>query len=144
MMRIEKISKLVSAMAFSRLDFNAALRGEFKGAFGEFMCRQIAIAVGRPDNWSEEVERILLNVKTLMNSEQTKTTFSKREKVLQESMLEAITHTQVTYAKNKVAKYYPKLLKKIDSLNFDAKEEFAKMLQEFLPEYANLLEGNSK
>jgi len=139
MTRIEKISKLLKAMAFSRQDFNVALRGEFKGAFGEFMCRQVALKVGQPDNWSEEVSRILSIVKNLMSPEKTKTTFSKREIVLKEAMKEAISHTQVTYARNKVTGYYPKLVKKIGALKFDAQEEFGKMLEEFLPEYRNLL-----
>ena len=71
-----------------------------------------------------------------MNPKIIQTTFSKRAEVLNYAMWEAISHAQVTYAKDKVTKFYPKLRMKIYSLNFDATEQFSKMIEEFLPEYA--------
>ncbi len=142
MSRIEKISKLLKAMAFSRQVFNDKLRHILTGAFGEFMKRQIALAINEPDranDWTVETRTLLSKVKHLMG-DSVKVTFKKKEKVLLISFKEAVSYLEVVQAKNTLQGYLPKKIWEIHNLKFDEHEEFGKMIQEFLPEYAALLE----
>lgn len=109
-------------------------------AFSEFMCRQVSIKIGKPDYWTKDVTWILNKIPVCMNPKEIKTTFKDREKTLSEALCEASkSQDRVLYAKNEVANYYPKLIKKIGKLNFTADVEFRKMTKEFLPQYEEFL-----
>lgn len=139
---IKKISKLLNAMSFSRQDFNNKLRNILTGAFGEFMKRQVALAISEPDqahDWTVEVETLLRKVKHLMSND-VKVTFKNKNKVLLIAIQEAESPLEVTQAKNTLLGYIPTKMHQIHKLKFDSKEEFGKMIQEFLPEYLSIFE----
>jgi hypothetical protein len=99
-------------MSFSRNDFIVTIRDRcLIEAFGVFMYRQISFAQNKPDYWSNEVDRLLSVIPTMMDQNEIKTTFKDRTKALTEALLEATaSQHKVLYAKNKVAEYYPKLI----------------------------------
>ena len=139
-MTIRKL-KILLAMAYDRQAFISKVRDRFLlGAYGEFMCRQIALAVGKPDSWSKEVGSLSAQVHLMMDPE-TKVTVKRRDDLLKEAMLEAMREapSYVVSSRTKVADYYPKMMPKIKRLEFDAGAEFVKMVDEFLPEYSELL-----
>ncbi len=64
------IKDLETAMAYNRRQFVQTLRDDFlKGAFGEFMCRQLSLAIKKPDHWSHEVNNLLRQADDLMKQE---------------------------------------------------------------------------
>lgn len=134
--------KISSSMAFTRQQFIQTLRDDFlKGAFGEFMCRQVALAVGKQDHWSNEVRLLLEQGRSLMDAS-TKAHFKDREGAAKEAVsdLRRILRSKVTYAKTKVANYYPKLMPQIQRIDFDPEFQFRAMLKEFLPEFERFLD----
>lgn len=145
MPKIEKISKIMLGMAMPRQKFNDRLRGFLIGAFGEFMKRQVALAIqdpGRAGDWSIETRNLLRKVKCLM-SDEVKVTFKDKEKVLGIAFSEAESPLEVTQAKNTLSDYVPEKWEQILKMKFDSKEEFKKMIEEFLPEYSALLKQES-
>lgn len=132
----------LTEMAFARDAWIERARDDFmKGALMEFTCYKIAQEFGFPDNWSDEVNRLLAKVHELMDTSKTKTTAGfDREKALAEAMEEASSNQgQIVAAKNKMAGYYPNDWKKIKALRWNSEEVFAEMVEEFLPKYAHLL-----
>lgn len=130
------------AMAYRRNQFVQNLRDDFlKGAFGEFMCRQVALAVGKPDNWSKEVQRLLSHAIVMMDKKTPIKGFKDRDLAAQEAVtdLKVILQTKVTFAKSKVSGYYPKLMPRIMHLDFDNEEQYKLMLEEFLPTFVKYL-----
>lgn len=143
--KIESCMKRISS-AISRQSYIQTLRDDYlKGAFGEFMCRQIALQIGEPDHWSNEVSRLLGHVLSHSDPEKTKVKGCKdrdaanREAV--QDLIPGLLQTKVTFAKSKVAGYYPKKLKKAYRLNFDNEEQFRLMLEEFLPSFLKYLKS---
>jgi len=144
MNRIEKISKILTSMAFSRQTFTEKLRNFLTGAFGEFMKRQVALAISEPsraNDWTIETKTLLSKVQYYM-SEDVKVTFKDKSKVLSVAFREAESPLEVVQAKNKLSDYLPKKIHQIHKLKFDSKEEFKKMIEEFLPDYLKLLENS--
>lgn len=140
-MAIKKLKVL--AMAFSRQSFIQTLRDDFlKGAFGEFMCRQIAVAVGKPDHWSNEVRGLLAQAESMMDPETPISGFKDRDTAALAACndLRRILRTKVTFARSKVSGYYPKLMPKIQRLKFDPDEQFELMLKEFLPSFLKYIQ----
>jgi len=140
---IDKFLDLLAEFAYSRQKFIDDVRTALKGAIGEYLCRQIALSVGKPDSWTGEIEDILNQIPKLMNTQITSTTFKNRSKALGEAMTEASLNsaTKLVYAKNKVTGYYPECMHEIRDLKISASHEFEKMIREFLPQYAYLLNG---
>ena len=131
----------VRAMSYTRQDFISKVRDRYLlGAFGEFMCREIALAVGKPDSWTDEVNDLMKQVHSMMDPE-TKVTVRRRDDLLMQAITEALREAPgyVVSSKNKVAKYYPELMPHVKNLKFNAVEEFANMIDEFLPEYIHLI-----
>jgi hypothetical protein len=131
----------IKAMSYTRQDFISKVRDRYLlGAYGEFMCRQIAKAVNKPDSWTDEVHDLIKQIHSMMDPE-TKVTVRRRGDLLTEALREAMREAPgyIVSSKNKVAKYYPELMPNIKKLKFNAYEEFVKMIDEFLPEYRNLL-----
>jgi len=129
-------------MSYSRDAFIRLLKDDCLAmAFGTFMCRQVSLKIGKPDYWSSDIGKVLNMIPVHMDQREIKITFKDRTKALIEVLSGAIMsfHDKVLYAKNKVAGYYPELIKKIDKLDFDAEVEFRKMIKEFLPQYEKLL-----
>lgn len=127
-------------MESSRQEFIEYTRAALRGAFGEYLCREIALQVEKPDNWTDEVISLLRDVRDMMNPEKTKVTFKNRDKALKEAIQEAFSsRVKITYAKNKVSNYYPELTKTIHSLQFDVESEMKAMINEFLPEFSHLI-----
>ena len=126
-------------MARDRNNFCNTTRSRLVGAFGEYMCREIALAIGEPDSWSNEVRRLTKQVTVLMDVSEV-VTFKDKDKAFREALKEAASSQEkITYAKNKVEKYYPKKRKAILHLEYDVEQEFPKMMNEFLPQFAHLL-----
>ena len=136
------IRKLELAMAYTRQSFIAKLRDDWlEGAFGEFMCRQVALRIGKPaENWTLESRRILQKVRVYLGPE-VRVTVKDKTACLVEDMREARlgAYSRVAKAKNKVIDYYPELMSTIKPMDFDENEEFKRMVEEFIPEYATLL-----
>jgi hypothetical protein len=136
------LESVLNEMAYSRQRFLRRIGDDLlEGAFQEYMCREIALSVGKPDSWSEEVGRILRQIPRYMDPSIVVTTFKDREKALKESFREvSLAQDKVTSAKNKVIGYYPEIFKEILKLKFDSEEEFKKMIIEYLPKYYHLLD----
>lgn len=132
------------AMAFNRDRFIQDLRDDhLKGAFGEFMCRQIALSVNEPDNWSNEVRKLLSHADEMRDPSKTKIKgFTDRDLACCEAVsdMRVLLQSKVTFARSKVAGYYPKKLKKIYQLKFDNEQQFKLMLEEFLPSFIKYLD----
>lgn len=95
-------------MSINRQRFIDKVRENLIGAFGEYMCRQVALSVKKPDNWSDEVSLLLLSIPKYMNRTLIKTTFKDRDKAMKEAIYEAsLMSSKITYAKNKIISYYP-------------------------------------
>lgn len=138
-MVIKKLSE--TAMAFPRQVFVARLRDRaLLGAFGEFMCRQVSLAVKKPDHWTLEVKQLLQQVTDLMDPI-VKVKVKRKEDALREALADCLPllASSVVGAKTKVSNYYPTMMPKIKALDFEARAQFKLMLEEFLPEYLYLL-----
>ena len=134
---------IVRAMSYSKAKFIDAIRGDLTGAFGEFMCRRIALEIGKPDDWSKEIANLAKLVPAMM-APTTKVAVKRKDDCLREALSEAYVDSprKVVFAKNKVSGkgYYPSLARKIQRLDFDAHKEFVSFVEEFLPEYKHLLQ----
>jgi hypothetical protein len=138
-----KMKKLeVISMAYDHQGYIQTLRDDFlKGAFGEFMCRQISLAIGERDHWSNEVRTLLAQAGSMLDPETKIKGFKDRDLANKEAVHDVlrILQTKVTFARSKVSNYYPKKMPKIQKLKFDNEEEFKKMLDEFLPSFSKYL-----
>ncbi len=146
MKKIEKDTekRLELAMAYSRQSYIQTLRDDYlKGAFGEFMCRQIALQIGEPDHWSSEVRRLLSNPVKMVDPKTKITGFKDRDLANKEAVQDMgiLLQAKVTFAKGKVAGYYPKKMPEIQRLKFDNEEQFRLMLEEFLPSFLKYLKS---
>ena len=134
---------LLKEMAYSRESWQHLIRGILRGAFREFLCRQVAASIGKPDNWSIEVGNLLHELNKALDKNITKTTFKNTDMALKEVFSEvSIMYDRVTSAKNKIEKYYPKYWKQIRKLSFIPEEQFQIMIKEFVPKLEKYLHYN--
>jgi len=120
-------------------DFTQVIRSSLSRALREYMCRKIALNVNKPDNWYIEVIGLLKKVKEYMDPIKTKTTFKNRDVAFKEALNEVPAQLRVSHAKDKIIGYYPELLVKVDSMQFDGEKELRNMINEFLPEFKHLI-----
>lgn len=141
---LKEIFSVISEMAFTKSQFEIKLSGAFSGMFGEYMCRVIAKDINESDDWTDEIMKLSTQVKRLLNPYIIKTTFKVKNSNINEVMIEAADYGNISYAKNKIEKYYPKKWKQIKKLNYDASNKFQEMLDEFLPEYSRIFKGDNE
>lgn len=134
----------INEMAFNRGNWIDTVRDDFLGgALGEYAKLVISRKLGKKDYWSDEVVRILNNVKQMMEAK-TKTKFNKF-KALSEAIKEAsLFQSQITSAKNECVNKYDYDYKKVLKMDLESKELMKQMIEEFLPEYKDFIEKESK
>lgn len=127
---------IINEMSFTKKDYERKLQGSLSGVFGEYMCRKIAKDIGKEDNWTPEIIRLSTKVKNIILESKTK--FKLKDKNINEIMCEASDLSEIIYAKNKIESYYKTSWKSIKKLHYNIDTEFKTMLEEFLPEFANI------
>lgn len=133
-------------MSLLKHEFKHKLLNLLTCAFDEFMKRQVALAIQEPfraKDWTTETRIILKNVTYLMSVEVI-ATFKNKLKIFLIACDEAESYLEVVQAKNKLIDYILDKEKEIRKLKFESKEEFLKMIAEFLPEYEDALKEHWK
>ena len=138
---MSKAHKFLLEMAFSRNKWIERVRDLFLGgALREYTKIVISKEIGKEDYWSNEVKGILSNIPVYMSDEVLLSRKFDREKMLAEAIREAATFQEkITKAKNKLVDIYPDKIKEIMRLKLNSKALMISMIEEFLPQYKELL-----
>ena len=132
----------IRAMTMPKQRFVNKISNFIGGAYGEFICRQLAVELKLfPDHWTKEVNSILKKGNELMGPD-TLVAVKRKDDCFKEAVKDELTALvlYVRQSRNKVWEYYPKLVRKIDAVPLDPSEQMILMFKEFLPEYLPLLE----
>jgi hypothetical protein len=130
----EKLINSFNEMAFNRDKWIDRVRDSYLGgALGEYAKLVIVRTIKKPDNWSNEVKRLLLKINKMLDKKvvKTKTSFN-REKALIEAVKEAsLFQEQISKAKNDLVRIYQKNKDQIYSIELDSEDLMKDMLEEF-------------
>jgi hypothetical protein len=137
-----KSQQIILEMAYDRYGWVEHVRDNYlRGALKEYTKKYIALELDLPDNWSNEVKKLLFQVTLYMDKKQiaTKGDYD-RNKMLKEAFREAsLAQDKIVKAKHQMIKLYPTIWKKIQKLDLDCSALFPEMIKEFLPEYIKYL-----
>lgn len=140
------ILQKLDEMAFSRDKWIDRVRDKYlSGALGEYAKLVISRKLEKEDYWSNEVEKLCNKVKEMMDKKKHKTSFKDREDALKEAIKEAsLDQHQITSARNECVNKYDYDYKKVLKMDLESKELMKQMIEEFLPEYKEFIEKESK
>ena len=131
---------LLSESPAKRSSFVLKLQYDLTGVFHEYLCLSISRKIDIKDEWSYEIKQLSSEVIKLMEKETT-VKFKDKNKAITTAVSNINLEQQVTEAKNKMKKYFPKKSRIIERLSIDGHEELKNMFDEFLPKYKHIFKN---